>query len=318
MADLLAAYLIVGDDELRQQKALEKLKSYIPEKAQDFDLNRFDATEALDIDELSASLNAFPLMADKRLVIIEHGEKLSKEIQEALIVYLKNPLETTILALASLKLAKNTRLYKAFQAISASSIVELQSKKAWQMPQYAQKLAASLSLTLDSFAAQELVSRLGTSTILIESELKKLQLMYGEGQTITKKIIEEQVARVEEVKPWDFTAALSERNLIKALDLYQQMRTQSELVLLSMSLSRIRELMVAKALEQRAQAHRLAEVLGMQAWQIKNHQAWQANFTMEELTEALVSAADCEQKLKSQADKSSIFLDWLLNVLREA
>ncbi len=311
MTTLLPAYLLVGDDELKQAKAKERIESYIDEAAKTFDYNFFDAELGIESAEVLAALNAFPIMGDRRLIFIAHGEKLDKELSEALVEYLKSPLESSILALQATKLAKNTRLYKAFSKIDSKAIVVSESKKRWELPDYAKKIAQGYNKQLDSDAARELVSRLGESTLLIDSELKKLSQMFPDQSTISLQMIEEQVSRVADVKPWDISDAMSQRNLPKVLILLKQMPNQSLLGLLSFCTARVRELLIAKVLIERGQAHLLASELGMQAWQVKNHMKWQSNFSELELRHALSAAADCELALKSSGDKQTAFILWL-------
>lgn len=311
MTTLLPAYLLLGDDELKQAEAKKRLENYIDESAKAFDYSYFDAQEQIPVEELLSALNSFPLIGNNRLVFIANGERLEKDISTALEKYLSEPLETTILALQTRKLAKNTRLYKAFKQIGEKAIVVSESKKRWELPNYAKKIALSYGIELTSEAAQELVSRLGESTLLLDSEIKKLSLMFSNTKKIDIDIVSREVSRVAEVKPWDITDAMCKRDISRVLELFSLMENQSLLGLLSLCTMRIRELLVAKSLSDRGQGHLLASELNMQAWQVKHHMQWQKNFTSVELSKALSSAADLELQLKSSVNKEEAFIVWL-------
>ncbi len=71
---------------------------------------------------------------------------------------------------------------------------------------------------------------------------------------------------------------------------------------------RIRELIVAKALDSRGQGRELAATLKLQAWQVKNHLTWARRFSMAELVAALEAAVDVELALKGSADSETALL----------
>ena len=59
----------------------------------------------------------------------------------------------------------------------------------------------------------------------------------------------------------------------------------------------------------------LAQALKVPDWRVKNHNTWARSFTGEELRSALIAARDTEQAMKSGADPSAAFLDWMLSVV---
>ena len=116
MADkpaLLAAYLIVGPDELKRKQALARLKARVDGPFAAFNLEELVASGDLEPVGVLASLNTLPMGGDRRVVVIENAEKLPKPVSEALVGYLDNPNPSCTLALVATTLAKTTRLYKA-------------------------------------------------------------------------------------------------------------------------------------------------------------------------------------------------------------
>ena len=80
---------------------------------------------------------------------------------------------------------------------------------------------------------------------------------------------------------------------------------------------RIRELIVAKALDARGQGRELAATLKLQSWQVKNHLTWHVAFDAE-LVAALEGAVDVELALKGSADSQTALLLWITNILRKS
>lgn len=315
MADtkLLPAYLIVGADEYKRSHAVERMKARLEASGMAaFNLDERDMTKDQAIDDIIASLNTYPMGTDFRLVILEGCDRLSKAVSEPLVEYLADPSPTTVCLLVATSLAKNTRLYKAVAKIDAKAIVDCTPKKAWEMPKQVVGMARAHGKTIGLAAAEELVSRAGESSRMLDNELARLASMI-EGSEITVADVERLVMRTAEVKPWDLLNAVSARDLPRALELLALQPDRSEVRLFSLLVGRIRELIVAKALDARGAGRELADVLGCKSWQVKNHLGWARRYRMDELLEALSAAADVEAALKGSRDSALALRMWIIS-----
>ena len=304
MADkptLLAAYLIVGPDELKRRQALARLKARVDGPFAAFNLEELVASADLDPVSVLASLNTLPMGGDRRVVVIESAEKLPKTVSEAIVGYLASPNESCTLALVAASLAKSTRLYKAVAKVGPRTVIECAAKKGRDLPPYVQKLAGSHGVSIATDAARELVARIGESTTMLDTQIATLAALLGGVGTITRPFVEANVARVAEVKPWEFLDRLSERDTHRALALYRLL-DGSALGLLSLVTGRLRELVCARSLAARGQAHALAGELKKQDWQVRNHVRWARSFADGELEALLGACAEAERALKHGAD----------------
>ncbi len=311
---LLPAYLVVGSDELKRSHAVARMKKRLEASGlADFNLDERDMSKEQTPEDVLSSLNTFPMGADFRLVILRPCDRLPKAMSEMLVDYLKNPSSTTVLLLVAEKLAKNTRLYKAVAKIDKKAIVECAPKKRWELPQQVRSMATAHGKAITQGGAEELVSRVGESTRMLDNELKKLASMV-EGGEITQADVERFVVRTAEPRPWDFLDAVSARNLPKALSLLRMMPQRQEIMLYSLLTTRIRELIYAKALDARGEGSTLARALGLQSWQVKNHLRWARGFKMSELLGALESAVDVELALKGSQTSDVALIRWVTQI----
>ena len=313
---LLPAYLIVGADEFKRTSALDRMRARLEKSGMAaFNLDERDMAKDPQIDDIIASLNTFPMGADFRLVILDHCDKLPKAVSEPLVEYLANPAPTTVCLLVATSLAKNTRLYKAAAKVGPKAVIDCTPKKAWEMPKQVAAMARAHGKAISMDAAEELVSRTGENTRMLDNELRKLAAMI-EGPSIEVADIERHVMRTAEVKPWDLLNAVAARDLPRALELLDLQPDRSEVRLWSLLVTRVRELMVAKALDARGQGRDLASELGVQAWQVKNHLGWARRWRMEELTGALSGAVEVELALKGSRDGALALRMWIIDMLR--
>ena len=302
--ELLPAYLIVGPDELKRNQAVARLRARVDGPFAMFNLEEVVASADLEPVELLSSLNTLPMGGERRVVVVEAAEKLPKATSEAVIDYLERPNESCTLALVATTLAKSTRLYKAVAKVGARSVIECAAKKGRDLPPYVQKLAASHGVTIGVDAARELVARVGDSTTMLDTQIRSLAALLGGSGAITTDFVEANVARVAEVKPWEFLDRLAARDAHRALALYRLL-DGSALGLLSLVATRLRELVCARSLDARGSASALASELGKQDWQVKNYVRWSRAFGDGELESLLDACARAERALKSGADEQA-------------
>lgn len=312
MADLLPAYLIVGADELKRDAAVRRLRSRVPADMADFNLDELDGASLEEPGQLISSAQTMPFCADFRLVIVNGAGQLAKPVSEAVVSYLADPNPQCVLCLVAEKLAKNTRLYKAVAKVGPHSVIDCAPLKRWELPPYVVKLAQKRGLSMDNAAAQELVERVGESTVALDNQIATLAQLVGDAGRITPADVEANVAQIAEVSPWAFADAVCERNAPRAMEMLNLMKAPSLVFLHSVLVGRLRELICAKSLDARGAASGLARELGRQSWQVKNHVRWSRAFGEEELVELLGQAAVCERALKGSQDSEAAFARFVL------
>lgn len=305
---LLPAYLAVGSDELKRRRIVERLKTHLDENLRDFNLDEREASADMEPESLLASLMSLPFGAGQRLVIITHAERLPKAVSEMIVSYLSQPNSSTVLLLVAEALAKNTRLYKAVAQFGAKAIMDCAPKRRSELPAMVSRMAASHGKRMDHAAAAELISLVGESTVLLDTQVKTLCELVDPSEEISLEDVRHHVKRVAEVKPWDFLDAVSARDLSQALSLYSMMDKPSHIFLLSLITGRMRELMCARSLEARGEIASLAHVLKRVPWQVRNLPGWARNYSYTQLSHAFGLCAQAERALKNGADPDSTFV----------
>ena len=312
---LLPAYLIVGEDALKQRTVLERLRARVAALGDlSFNHERFDGENANGADIVSAC-NTLPFASDVRLVEVSHADKLRKASADALADYLAAPSETTVLALSASKLAKNTRLYKAAAAIGKQAVIDCTPIKARDLDAAVRSMANGKGIVITPTAAHVLVELVGEDTVRIDNELKKLAAAHQGSDPVTEHEVRSLVAHTAEVKPWDFTNAFAARDLKRCLEYLPHLESNSPYSLIGRCVTQIRELICAQSMDARGEGSRIAEELGGPAWRYKNHIRWACGFAPGELEKAISSARDCERAMKSGTDPDWAFRQWLIGVL---
>lgn len=316
MADvqLLGAYLINGEDDLKRETVLKRLKARLATMGDmDFNSDVFDGATATGAD-IVAACNTMPFGSDKRLVVVNAADALKKADSEALVDYLAAPADFTVLALVSRKLAKNTRLYKAAAAVGKQAVIDCAPKTKRELPSTVRSMATSHGITLTPDAADLLVQLVGENTVRLDAELTKLALAHASNQPIGASEVDALVERSAEAKPWDFTDAFMARDVAKCLTVYKELGA-SVYSMLPRCVECIRQMLTAHALSSRGQsgASALAKQLKMPDWKARKVLDAARKWRGAELRAALSSARDCEQGMKSGLDAQGAFLDWVVS-----
>ena len=312
---LLPAYLVVGEDALKRRTVIERLRTRVAQEGSlEFNHDEFDGEKASGSDIVGAC-NTLPFASSLRLVEVTNAEKLAKADSEALVAYLAIPNESTVLAIMAEKLAKNTRLYKAVNAIGSTAVIDCTPPKRYELVKNVRAMAVGRGFTMNDSAAQKLVELVGEDTVRIDNELRKIALAHQTNDAVTEREVERLVARTSEAKPWEFVDAFSARDARRCLRLLPLLPSSSPYALIAMCTNRLRELICARSLSQRGEAGRIAETLKMPAWRCKNHVAWARGFAPGALERALVSARDCERAMKSGSNPDEAFLNWVLSIV---
>ncbi|HIW75251.1 MULTISPECIES: DNA polymerase III subunit delta [Gordonibacter] len=313
-APLLPVYLIVGEDALKRDTVMKRLRVRLAKLGDlSFNSDEFNGETALGGD-IVAACNTVPFASPVRLVEVRGADKLKKADAEALVTYLEAPNETTVLALVAEKLAKNTRLYKAVAKLGKTAVIDCAPLKRYELPKTVRALAVGHGVTLTEGAANVLVDLVGEDTVHLDNELKKIALAHRGSDAVNEHEIMGLVSRTAEVKPWEFVDAFAARDTRKCLLYLGRMDSVSPHALLAMCTTRLRELVCARSLAERGNPRGVAAALKLPDWRCKNHATWARGFTAAELRQALISSRDTERAMKSGTDPNAAFLDWVLLV----
>lgn len=314
---LLPVYLVIGEDELKRETVIKRLHARL-EKMGDLSFNSetFSAATCTGEDIVTAS-NTLPFASPVRLVEVNEVEKLKKADADLLVQYLEKPCSTTVLALIGNKLDKRSRLYKAVTAFGKTVIIDCTPFERREMGKVVRSMAVGHGITFTEGAASALLDLVGTNTVSLDAEIRKLSLSHRGSDPVNENEVLSMVSFTKEIKPWEFVDAFAARNPQRCVYLLNRMEDTSPFGLLTMCTSRLRELISAKALIARGDGARIASILKIPEWKVKFYRTWVKGFTMSELIFALKKARDTEAAMKSGSDKDKEFLQWMLEVCRK-
>ena len=208
-------YLLGG----KEPYFIDKVTGYIEENLlgpgeKDFNLDIFYGIE-VDPDRVVAICREFPMMAERRVVIIKEAQKLEKP--EVFDEYILNPSPTTVFVMAMKGTAFDKRK-KAFNPAKNPHIVLLDAipVRDTKLPDWILNFTQSSGYKIGQQEARLLAEYLGSDLSKVVMELEKLFISLNSGEAITADLIEKNIGISKNYNVFELQNALAERNYQKA------------------------------------------------------------------------------------------------------
>jgi DNA polymerase-3 subunit delta len=316
LSDLKPVYLIFGDEDLLLEQAVRRLRKRLQAVADlDFNMETFDGENA-DVGEVVAAANTLPFMSDRRLVIVRNADKLPSSALAELAEYAANPAQTTCLVLVARKIARNTKLFKAVDALKGT--FEYRAPRRHEYPGKVAEFFKARGRTVTPDGAELLVASVGRDLRRLSIEVDNI-VSWSEGTgPLTAQDVADVISQTAPVSVFDFTDAVGGRDAGSALRLLATLLVQGESPqgVHAMAVRHARQLLSARALLDRGgNSGAIAREMGMPEWLAGRIVNQAKRFTTSELVDALRGAADAEWRMKtSQADARLVLERWVLEV----
>lgn len=227
--NIAPVYLFSGDDVFRKRETIKQIIAAL--KVDEFNLTQEDCIQTKDIGEVLTLANTMPAFADRRVIVLNNIDKLTKNPLAALVNYLQNPLNSTCFILCHndyKKFKKDKALTSALSGDSAEILFdELKgaSLQKWLKENFAAK---SLKINSDTlFMLEELV---GADLNALTMEIEKLSLLLEkrEDKTVTEEDLLSSIGYSKEENPFALNNAVLSLNKKEALKIIDNLLKAGE------------------------------------------------------------------------------------------
>ena len=209
-------YILMGDESYY----IDKISDYIAEHVLRPEERDFNQTVVFGSDisasQIVDSAKAFPMMAEKRVVIVKEAQNLKGT--EPLVKYFKQPVVSTVLVLCH----KNGSIDKRKKIIPAAQIggaVIFESKKLYEreLPGFITSYFMQHEITVEQKAAQMIADHVGADLHKLTSELDKILISFSEAdRMVTPEIVEKEIGVSKDFNAFELRSAIIQRDVYKA------------------------------------------------------------------------------------------------------
>jgi DNA polymerase III subunit delta len=281
-------YLLYGPDEYARSEALAVLKAQMPADLADLNISVLDGKK-LKLDTLVVACEAFPFLADRRLVIINDllkHQKAGKERDELRAYLERMPPTCDLVFVESEEFDKRSAVFTYIK--KAGDAREFRPREGAELLRWLAERAALLGVKLDKTAAQRLVGYAGGDSRTLINELAKLASYTGQGGRITDDAVELLVEDGQEQSLFAFIDELSARRRGAALQSLRRLLAdgQAATYILFMVARQVRILLGVKELAgQRLRPDDIAAQLGQRPFVVRKALEQVRGFSDAELTQ---------------------------------
>ena len=293
-------YLFFGDEVYIKEIYINKLKESIDDGGfPDFNHIFIDEKEN-DFALLNDSIESFPMMSERKLVIIKNSGVFSKPKEEVKNFWLEriNTLpEYVTLVFDEEAIDKRSALYK--QAVKSGLVVEFEFLKEVDMVAWVEREARNQKKIISKNNSAYMVSICDEGLSYVKNELDKLLNFCSE--EITLSDIDRLVSKSLSVRVFELTDAIMSGNSNKALSLINDFKTVKEsafkiLYLLSGTFDKL--LRTKLMLKEGASFSDISEKTGLKPFVVKKYIESGKKFSESFLVERIMRVAEIDLSIK--------------------
>lgn len=227
-------YFVCGDEVFFHDRLIENVIALIPEDSRDFNTDIFYGQDTT-IDSILNASRSYPMMAEKRLVLVRDFFKSSNGITDELnrlITYFEKPSPTTLLVLIDKKTPnKVTKFGKAVTKSNSVSYFEFNTIPEFQLPDWITRWAIDhYEQPFDAEAAELLAQYVGDDLLQLSNEIEKLSTFKDGSKLVTKDDVKKIVGFSREYSIFELKDAIISKNKNKALHIAERILYQSDSV----------------------------------------------------------------------------------------
>jgi DNA polymerase-3 subunit delta len=313
-------YLFHGDEDFLITETVDLLvQQALDEAGKSFN---FDVIYGGDADPKSIAATAamFPMMSERRVVIVKEFDKLSDK--EQLLPYISNPSPTTCLVLIASEADLRLKIYKTLK--EHADVVEFPQFKEYQIPNWIEERIIQRGKRITPEAVQIFHAQTDRSLRELQNEIDKLFIYIGDKPVIDADDVSNIVGISKEFNNFGLQKAVGEKNLEKALSIMDQMMERGEVpapTIATLTGFFQKLWMVQEMMQKGVSPKEMAAALDMKhpsaTYFITEYTEAARKFSSAEVENAFLTLNETDTKLKSsQEDKNLLMTLMLYRIVR--
>ena len=286
-----SAYLLTGERFLADE-ALERVRS----EAGTDPLSEVTFLPTVEVAELVGALQTASLFDDKRLVIVDEAQDLTKEHAEALSAYLESPSPSSVLVLIA---SGRTKLDATIKKLGA--VIALEAPKGRRLVAWIRDRAKAHSVKLDDRGAWALVDSVGIELRDLDAALEQLSTRLGADARVGVAEVRKAFPRLADERIFAFTDAVGDRRLSPAMGALRRLLEQGDepLMVFGALSSHVRRMLRARRYADKG-ARAVGEAMGLPEWRAERLQKQARSYKEEELVAAMTVLAEADVDMKGE------------------
>tara|TARA_B110000240_G_scaffold55254_1_gene62884 strand:- start:543 stop:1478 length:936 start_codon:yes stop_codon:yes gene_type:complete len=296
----------MGEETFYIDKISEHIsKNILSEEEKEFNQTTLYGKD-IDVSTIISEAKQFPFGSEYRVVIVKEAQDI--RTIEKLESYLDQPSPSTILVICY-KYKKIDKRKSFGKNLSKKSVL-FDSKKLYdnQVPTWIKAHIKDLGYSIDDKSCRILTEYLGADLSKINNELSKLILNLEKGESITPKIIEENIGISKDFNIFELQNALGTKDILKANRIIKHFTENPKnhpfVLTISSLFSYFQKIMIYQNLKDKSNKNAASE-LGVNPFFISQYQTAAKNYSMSKLFKIFTYLKENDLKSKGIGNPST-------------
>lgn len=309
-------YLLHGEEDFLADEAIDLIiaSSLTPEQ-RGFNLDIVYGSDA-DARDIVSHASSFPLMADRRVVVVRDLDKLGNK--ELLSSYIERPAPSSCLVLQSVKPDLRKKPYVTVKR--SGMVIRFDPIRDYQVGSWIGTRVKEQGWEIDPEAVKMLAAYVGTSLREIQNELDKLYIFLGEKRKIRADDIRAVVGVSKEYNIFELQNAIGAKNLAVAMEILTRMLDAGESpILVVIMLTRFfTTLWKLHELRRKGiSSGELAGAIGVNPYFVKDYVGAANRFPLGQVEHAFEILLSADEQIKSSSQDATQIVQSMLVRLME-
>lgn len=308
-------YLVYGEEDLLIDECVQAIvKQAVDPSMRGFNLDIMYGSK-VDAQDVVAHASSFPMMAERRVVVVKESEKLATTdaAREVLAAYIKKPLESTSLVFVA---EKPDFRKKPFSDLKKSAEL-IECKPLWdnEVPGWISERIAQLGKQASPEACRLLQAYVGNSLSNLQTEIEKLFVFVGDKKRIEPEDVAGVVGETKGYTIFELQNAIGNRDIGLAIQIVERMLEHGEspqfmIVMLTRFFTILYKLTEFR--QRRSSEREIAAEVGLSPYFVKQYVEFSGNFSKEQIEQSFRALLDADLTLKSTSRDPHLVLDLLV------
>lgn len=311
--EIAPVYFFYGEEKYTiDQVTLRVIDATVKLEVKDFNLDVFYANES-DIRKIFDVATSYPMMADRRTVVVKEIQKFTASNLNNLAKYTESPAPTTCLVLvASISNLRG----KAYNLLKKNAVsMEFRPLYDNQAHSWIKRYVKEQGKDISEQAIQILQAYVGNSLLNLVNELEKIFLNIENSKRIEVEDVQSVVGFSKEFNIFNLLNAIGQRNLRSALLIVNRLLEHGEsptamVIRLTDYFSTLLKFLEPQ--NSRKSDNELAKIAGVNFYFIKDYKAQARNFTIKQMEKAFALLLEADLNLKTSYQTPTIIMELLV------
>jgi DNA polymerase III subunit delta len=218
-----SVYLFIGAEDFLSEECVDRvIRDLLTTETKAFNLDVAYGSKA-DAGQVFAHAASFPMMSERRIVVIKEFDKLisSDSVKELVSAYIARPLESTCLILLAEKPDFRTKPFADLK--KSGTVFSFNPLYDNQIPAWIAARCKKMGKEVDIEACRLMQAYIGNSLRAIQNELDKLFTYLGERPHVTPEDVADVVGVTRGYTVFDLQNAIGKKNIGEALRIVKRM-----------------------------------------------------------------------------------------------